>query len=271
MIAEVDDYGTICTHSEISGVSPEDCVVIGYRHEFERPMNPHEMESWVIWPTGDAGGNRIVSYPFGIVGWLSGVWLSPNRTVYVCDLEGKIYVYPLATLDAQAWTPAVTYPAGTFIHGIWGLDDDNVYAWAHDREGTFILHGSGASWTRRPSPDFEVILVRGSSPTHLLAAGSHGELARWDGSTWSEVPIEAGRSVSGMYVVDEDHFWLSSETGQLFEGSANGVSERARTPGFAPLADVTVWNGEVWLAGRGRIARPKCAKTRASTGSAFAS
>jgi hypothetical protein len=213
-------------------------------------MDPRAMESWVIWPTEDEAGARIVAYPFGVVGWLSGVWMSPSRTVYVCDLEGKVYAYPQSSLNAQPWTPVLTLPTESFIHGIWGLDDENVYAWAQGREGPFLLHGSGSSWARQPSPDFEVTLVRGSSPDHLLALGSRGELARWDGAAWSKLPHKLGAQASGVYVVDKQRYWVCSESGQLLEGRGDTLSERARAPGSAPLADVTVWKGEVWLAGR---------------------
>ncbi len=244
----VDELGTICTHVDISGFGLRDCVVLGHRFEYERPRTPQAMESWVIWSTLDAAGGSAIHYLFGHAGWLSGVWVTADRTLHVTDLEGALYVQPLASCSGTAWTPTMTFPERTYLHGIWGLGDDELFIWASDRQSAFVLRGSGTSWQRQPGPPFEIAVLRGSSPVHLIAGGTTGELARWDGSTWTVLPFEGGAAVTGIAVQDEDRFWVTIQSGSLFEGSAGGVIGRAETPGGAPLADVTVWHGDVWLA-----------------------
>ncbi|MGE0399465.1 MAG: hypothetical protein AB7T06_22315 [Kofleriaceae bacterium] len=244
----VDDFGTTSTHGAISGFGLRECVMLGHRAEYERPRLPYQMESWVIFSTLDRQGEPLIEYPFGAVAWFSDVHVTRGRSLYVTDLEGKLYMYPLSNCTGRTWVPAVSFPQGTFLHGVWSVDDDHVYIWANDATEHFLFAGSGTHWTRMIGPPFEVTIVRGDAPDHLVAGGTHGELARWDGKRWTRLPMEARTSVTGIAVVDDSMFWVTTRAGQLFEGNNKRVSERLRTPG-APLRDVAVWRNRVWLAG----------------------
>ena len=247
MTAQVDDFGTVLFHSDVSGFSAKSCVVLGHRHEYEKAMLPAEMESWVIWLTKDSAESGRVEFPFGCVGWLSGIWLAPGGMLYVCDLKGSIYALPLQTCREQPWKPAASFPKGTYLHGLWGLQDDHVLCWATDKQGAFLLRGSGANWERSSCPEMEVILVRGTSPDSLVAAGNYGDLFCWNGKTWTDVTWER-ESISGLHVVDEGRFWLTTESGKLFEGSPAGLERRAELVSGG-LQDVTLWHGDIWVAG----------------------
>lgn len=241
-----DDFGTVYRYDSISGLALGRCAFLAYRTEPEIGLDPRRMESWVVLPSDNftEDGERLIAVELGITGFLTGLFYTESDTVYASEMHGRLYVRRQDG-GRPRWT--VT-DAGDKVelHGVWGLSDELIYVWGRDawRPRLWVLNGG--QLVAMPAPPARTTIIRGLRHDMLFAAGPHGFLARWDGSTWRRVRLSTLRNVTGLALVDDDTYWLTTDNGKLFEGSSHGWAVRAEHEG--PLYDVASCAGGVWLA-----------------------
>ncbi len=190
--------------------------------------------------------DRSIHLDLGLQGYITGVWFSPTGATYVVTFDGTLYTRGPAEEAAYGGWRRVDFGREVELHGIWGIDDNDVYVWGRDAWRPLMWHLSRGAITAMPAPPGRTTIVRGLGPELLYAAGDGGFVARWDGSTWARIRLPLSRPVTGLYVGNIDDVWLTTDNGKLFEGTSHGWALRLQLD--APLYDVGRWRGAVWVA-----------------------
>jgi len=165
------------------------------------------------------------------------VWLI-SETSKQLDSEGndewyevsKIYFYDGTTWSMQC---EVTGDAGLFP-----LDPDHVWCWT----GKDIYFYNGESWAKQFSAEYEIRLVKASSPQCAWAIGYAVGLDKmnwsmtyfYDGSQWEEKG-EIDQRIDSLEIIDNHSAWawLANPGGLYYKGK--------------PLySDIFKWNGDSW-------------------------
>lgn len=250
---EADDaelpFQPSCSYLSASGESERDCAYIAQRYDADRGFRPRESESWVMLhrPTeqGVATSGNIPSS-----NWYTGLWRAPSGVVFVSDAarravyRGEDLAHPLGGVWSDAQLPAA-------MHGVWGLDERNVYAWGGNREGFPLFRWDGSGWRDMPSPGFEVYALHGTSPSCLWAVGDAGQAAFFDGGRWYPYPTPTSEVLNSVFVRDRDRVYATGAHGSLLEGATHGWTKIADGPGpDQPLFAVAWWGDALWVAAR---------------------
>jgi hypothetical protein len=152
---------------------------------------------------------------------LYSIWGSSPGDVFTVGEPGGRYEAGIFHYDGQAWSQQST-ESGVTLYGLWGSGGNDVFAVGSSPLGAkgydgVVLHYDGAGWTPMAGPgvgtpdgSVQVALfsIWGASPTDVFAVGEAGSdftralIAHYDGTRWSEMPVEAGgdrvlRDVSG--------------------------------------------------------------------------
>src|SRR3954453_6588255 len=152
---------------------------------------------------------------------LYSIWGSSPGDVFTVGEPGGRYEAGIFHYDGQAWSQLST-ESGVTLYGLWGSGGSDVFAVGSSPLGAkgydgVILHYNGTAWTPMTGPgvgtpngSVQVALfsVWGTSSTDVFAVGEAGSdfsralIAHYDGTRWSEMPLEAGgdrvlRDVSG--------------------------------------------------------------------------
>jgi hypothetical protein len=229
-----------------SGPSIEDCVLLGYRTEFEQPFSPSALESWGIYfsPNKMGEGTFENRFMLGTSDWLTELWRSPAGHTYVSNANGLVKTCTdLSQRSPETWQST---DVDAQLMGIWGVSDAAVYTWGKAGPEDRLFRFDGKTWTRMPSPG-NVSVLHGLSPDLLYAVGYDGLLARWDGRAWTRLQVPAKSHFTGLFVAGPDEVYATTEKGELWEGTSHGWAKRAG--GFDTLLDVAKFKGEVWVAG----------------------
>jgi len=128
------------TWGTASGVGRKDCYILGYRFPEGSVFDPARGESYVV--RKQQGAVRPVQMK---AGFYTDLWPSPTGRVYVTDAAGAILMNGGAG-------PCMTHEVQGTLTGIWGLDDEHVYAWGRRGSADILLRYDGASWTEMPAP-----------------------------------------------------------------------------------------------------------------------
>ena len=149
--------------------------VLGYRRPDGEPFRPDFGDSWLIHLSPD----RSKTY-LGKAGWFTDVWVSRDGWVYVTDADGIVYRGPEP--QGATWSD---HRLPGMLAGIWGLDDQHVYAWGEQAGGQATFYGwDGSSWRGLPSPEQSLIGLHGCRSDYLVGVGAKGFIGVFDGAAW---------------------------------------------------------------------------------------
>lgn len=184
-----------------------------------------------------------------------GLWRSlGSGRVYVPDAsQGSVHVYD----DIIDTDPGKIrrFELGFAPEGVWGLDEEHIYAWGIRQVGPGnqvpqLARFDGGEWQEVPAPGFYITKLHGLAPDLIYAAG-RGGMARWDGRQWNELPMPSGEILSDVFVAGPDEIYATGYNGALLEGTANGFSVITRTvDDRLPFACVAKFADELFVGGR---------------------
>jgi hypothetical protein len=227
--------GYILSHA--SGLDHEDHHFFTARFDAKVGFKPTAGETWVV--HGFHGNVRGI---YGVGGWLTGLWQSPSRRVYVSNSDGQVAVKTDPDDDDADFK---TYDLPGTLTGVWGLDDKFVLAWGlgDGNEGTVVYRFNGSKWTEIPSPG-EVVSMHGLNSRLVYAVGVRGLIARWDGTKWHKVPSPTGAVLSDVFVAEEEEMYAVGDKVML-QGSTHGWTELLEGP--THMFGVAKWKDQVWV------------------------
>lgn len=219
----------------VVGKSPWDCHLIGYRHVRDR--HAESAESWVV----QVRGSNVTPLMGGLI-HARALWRTPGGHVYVGETEGRVHVNRDLTPGGTPWE---VYELPFLVRGVWGLDDDHVFAWGvRDARGA-MARFRGYRWDLvEPPPGFAMCL-HGTGPDALVAAGHDGVVARWDGEAWRELASPTDARFRRIFAAPTGELWACTADRRLLLHDGE-LREVASWDG--ELRDVAVWRGEVWVA-----------------------
>lgn len=236
-----------CEYSWASGSDFENCAWITRRWRDEYGTTLSDSDFLIC--VGHGNQFRYLNPTPNI---LPALWRAlPSGRVYVADgSQGQIYVYD-DLLDPHVG--ARTLPLTFAPEGIWGLDEQYIYAWGigvdGDQQVPHLAAYDGRKWTDLPNPGFYITKMHGLAPDLIYAAG-RGGMARWDGRTWHELPMPTGEILSDVFVAGPNEIYATGYSGSLLEGTANGWSTITRTIADGlPFACVIKFADELFVGG----------------------
>jgi hypothetical protein len=227
------------TLGHASGPSDKDCHFICLRYPEKWGFKPEHGESWVF----RAGGGMVHSL-YGGRGWFTGLWRSPKGCVYVTDSVLGVHICQ----DARPPNPPFkVHKLDATLAGVWGLDDENVFAWGIQRNAPVLFRWDGSAWSDMPSPG-DVVAMHGTTPKLLYAVGAGGLIAHWNGRAWKRSESPTKSVLSAVFVAAADEVYAVSTTrqgGELLRRDKKKFAEVCRGPG--PLYGVAKFREDVWV------------------------
>jgi hypothetical protein len=158
----------------------------------------------------------------------------------VSDIERKVHRYDPAT---DVWT---TDAVDANLMGIWGYDDDYVFAWGLGVAATpVVLLWEGAGWRQIDAPDRPTWAMHGLRRDLVFAVGERGMIARWDGGRWTVMASGAQETLNAVHAVAEDEVYACGIGRELLTGSVYGWMSVLVAD--EPLHSIGKWNGDVWV------------------------
>lgn len=226
------------TFGTASGPNIDDCHLLGYRGPAGEGFQPDRGESFVLHRKG-----KTISLLLKKEGWYTDLWRSPTGHVFVTDANGFIQH---RAGDSGSWA---TESVGGMMVGVWGLDDQHLFAWGLRGDRDFMMRWDGQAWSEMPSPQGGVVAVHGSRPDLLVAVGDAGLIARWDGSAWTSMSAPSDEPLRSVFVVGDDEMYACGNRGGLVQGTVHGWTPVLSHD--APLASVARWHDAVWVGATG--------------------
>lgn len=151
--------------------------------------------------------------------------------------EGPAYLIKLRYLDAAG---SFAYAVGTFrsvfrrvAPGRWERLPA-VPGPLSDADNAIFVHGF---------KDIDAF-----SPTEMYAAGGHGEVFRFDGTTWHDCGFPTNRKLNTVTCAGDGNVYISGEGGRLWAGRGNRWELVHDDNITIPYNDVLWFAGELWLA-----------------------
>jgi hypothetical protein len=179
-------------------------------------------------------------------GWITGFWVSPSSRIYYAGDAGDALtgVYVEAAGDAYDMRWERT-PLDVAYSGVWGLDDDFVFAWGGLSSEPKLAFYDGRTWTEVESPG-PINAMHGVARDLVYAVGDGGLAAWWDGAKWNRQPTPTRGILNAVRVVSDAEIYATGPCDRVLAGSIYGWSERYISP--YPTYDVTKHGGDVWVA-----------------------
>jgi hypothetical protein len=142
---------------------------------------------------------------------LYSIWGSSSGDVFTVGEPGGRYEAGIFHYNGQSWSQHLT-ESGVTLYGLWGSGSNDVFAVGSSPLGAkgydgVILHYDGSAWTPMAGPgvgtqngsvQVAFFSVWGASSSDVFAVGQAGSdfnralIAHYDGTSWSEMPLEAG-------------------------------------------------------------------------------
>jgi hypothetical protein len=174
---------------------------------------------------------------------LWGVWGDASDDVWA--VGGEIGTGPpvLLHFDGDAWS-AVAVPtldrASTALLKVWGTTATNVFAVG---QLGVILGYDGTNWAQVPSGTSEdLISLWGTGPDHIVAVGgrSNGEVAVYDGSTWTSQTVAPIVGLNGVFMEQPDEALIVGLIGTAATLDPDSLTSELETTGTS-LTLHAVW------------------------------
>ncbi len=220
-------------YSKVSGPSRELYYAIGYRYEGEQ-FEVDQSESWLF--RSIAGMSTSLNRRT----WLTGLWCSNAGVAYVADAVFRKVIIYRNTTD---WTPE-EHELPAALEGIWGIDDDCVWAWGLSGGDPVLFHWDGSRWNQVPSPG-PLLAMHGTRRDLVIGVGMSGLVARWNGTTWSAIADVPASHLASVFVVDENEVYACGPRGgQVLVRSADAW--RAIDTDGGGLLSIAKWHGTLW-------------------------
>lgn len=140
------------------------------------------------------------------------------------------------------------------------LDAAGGYAYAVGTFRNVFRRVTPGRWERLPavpgplSEASNAVFVHGFkdidafSPTEMYAAGGHGEVFRFDGTTWHDCGFPTNRKLNTVTCAGDGKVYISGEGGRLWAGRGNRWELVHDDDITIPYNDVLWFAGELWLA-----------------------
>lgn len=222
-----------------TGTSLEDLSVLGYRYDSRWGLSPTEMDSHVVFSEP-----RLLRAPLLAPGWLTGAWRSSTtRVTFVSDAATAVHRVQATPRPDGSFVDSDTFP--TSMAGVWGLDDEHVFAWGDVGERSALFRWDGRRWHDMECPG-PIFAMHGVAPDVIFAVGERGMIARWNGHRWDRMYGGTSARIASVFVESADEAYACAVGGVLLEGSVHGWVPRVWTD--APLYSVAKMAGRVLLA-----------------------
>lgn len=187
-----------------------------------------------------------------------GVSRSPIAQVLVVSREYHSEILAIGAGRPKALEKVAT-DGPAYLSKIRCLDAAGGLAYA---VGTFrsvfrrVAHGR---WERLPpvpgplSSASNAVFVHGFndidafSPTEIYAVGGHGEVFRFDGTTWHDCGFPTNRQLNTVTCAGDGQVYISGEGGRLWAGRGNRWVQVHDNDVSIPYNDVLWFAGELWL------------------------
>ncbi len=125
--------------------------------------------------------------------------------------------------DGASWK-AMTPPSNlsTFhLWGVWGANENNVYAVGYTPHKALILRYTGNAWSQMNIPYLpftELYDVWGSSPDNVFAVGDKGAILHYDGQSWKTMSSNTEANLRGIWGAGPNNVYAVGWRSLPFEG-----------------------------------------------------
>lgn len=219
-----------------SGLGSRACTCVGHRWNDEWPFGMDNGESFIV----DFEEEKVfvgVQLP----AHFTGLWRSTTGVVHAAHIAGQV-----GTRRPDRWDHWDTVKLADAIYGVWGIDEEHVYAWGDSAGTPSMFRYDGSSWQQiAPTPGY-VNAIHGIGEDLLMAVGSQGLIAHFDGNSWTKLSSPVRTALSSVFVVDRNEAYACSPCDQtVLEGSVNGWVTVLRHE--TPVQGVAKHDGHVYV------------------------
>jgi hypothetical protein len=179
-----------------------------------------------IWAVGEQG--TIIHYNGTSWSLVSSPTLNSLYAVWGSSASDVWALGPSIILhyDGTTWTPASTSKE---VFGVWGSSRSDVWAVGANA----LLHQDGARWSQNSSGAVVPAVslkIWGSSSSNAWVVGGYqigatccpGRISHYNGTTWSDVPIEAQPALDDVWGSSATDVWVVGDFGTILHGAPVG-------------------------------------------------
>ncbi len=222
--------------SHASGLDSEACSCLVHRWDDDvSSFASGNGESFVCDFTAD--GNTV-SGPVGF--HYTNLWRSESGTVYASHRAGQLHIRD--TLDGK-WRRELMMDS---VYGVWGLDEECVYAWGDQGGKPAMQRFDGEGWRAMPAPPAHPNGVHAVDQETLTSVATDGSIARFDGKRWVDMRSPVDTSLSSVFVVDADRAYACGPYSPVLARSGGAWTVHLRHPGS--LHAVALWKKRLYVA-----------------------
>jgi hypothetical protein len=134
--------------------------------------------------------------------------------------------------DGSAWSAQPS--PNCDIQAIWGAAANNLWAAGPHWNGTDWVGGAfnfdGSSWTQSPASfDYYIEALGGVSENEVYLAGDGEQLARYDGSSWSDLNtyFVTSRSLNAVWGTSTSDVWMLGDEGTILHYDGNALTDHS--------------------------------------------